>query len=141
MKAEEWRKVPGHPGIWASSLGRIKSDPYRVKMPRGRGYRTTQIKPTRGKVSKADKLGNYFRMHIEIKGKTHKVHRLVCAAFHGKPKGSDDLVLHLNDDGLCNRQSNLKWGTQYENLNSGRFRDLMSERTEARVRAATGRFA
>lgn len=137
--AEEWKKVPGIPGLWASNIGRIKSDPYAVPMPNG-GHRITQVRPTRGQISKADKLGNYFRMIIVIRGKTYKVHRLVCLAWHGKPKDDEDLVLHLDDDGLNNHKDNLKWGDQHENLNSERFRDLMSERAEARIRAATGRF-
>lgn len=137
---EIWKRVPGHPMLWASNLGRVRSDSYKVKMPKG-GHRITGLTATRGRVSKADKLGNYFRMHVDFQGKTYKVHRLVCSAFHGAPSGKDDLVLHGDDDGLNNHESNLKWGTQHENLNSDRFRALMSERAEARVRAATGRFA
>lgn len=136
---EKWKPVPNMPGIYASNLGRIKSDPYRVPMPRG-GFRLARIRPTRGRVSKADKLGNYFRMHIDIRGRTYKVHRLVCSAWHGKPKDDEDLVLHLDDDGLNNHEDNLKWGDQHENLSSERYRDLMAERAEARKRAANGQW-
>lgn len=143
MTKEVWKRVPGEPLLWASNLGRVKSDPYQVQMPKG-GTRTCQLKPTRGRISKADKLGNYWRMHVDFRGKTYKVHRLVCAAFKGPPphkRPKDSLVLHLDDDGLNNRESNLKWGSQYENLNSGRFRDLMAERAAARDRAHNGQFA
>lgn len=140
MDMEIWKPVPGMPGIWASSWGRIKSDPYEQKMPTG-GVRTREIKATFGYISKADKLGNYFRMRIRIRGKTYKVHILVCAAFHGARQKKSDVVLHGDDNGLNNRQDNLSWGTQYENLNAPRFKYLMAERASARERAVTGRFA
>lgn len=136
---EIWKTVPGLKGILASSLGRIKSDPYEQRMPKG-GTVTRQIQPTFGYISKADRSGNYFRMRLKIRGKTYKVHILVCSAFHGKRKKKSDMVLHEDDNGLNNREENLRWGTQYENMNATRFRALMQERSESRERAASGRF-
>lgn len=140
MDVEEWKPVPGMPGIWASSWGRIKSDPYEQTSPTG-GKFMRELKPTFGHISKADRLGNYFRMRIRIKGKTYKVHILVCAAFHGARKKKSDVVLHADDNGLNNRSENLSWGTQYDNMQAPRFRYLMAEAAGARERAATGRFA
>lgn len=43
------------------------------------------------------------------------VHRLVCLAFHGKPK--DKMVAsHLDGNSFNNKPGNLKWETQKENV-------------------------
>ena len=131
-EAEEWREVPGYPGVYASSHGRVFADRQR--------YRTGTA-PTFGFISKADRTGNYFRMLIRIstsKGKREclKVHRLVCLAFHGEPSGVRTLVLHKDDNGLHNFSSNLSWGSQYENCQAPRFKRLVSLAAEARQFAA-----
>lgn len=140
MTAEIWKRVPGQPLLWASNLGRVKSDLYEGLTPTG-GKRTYQLLPTYGQKTQADKQGNYFRMIFRFRCKTYKVHQMVCRAFKGLPPDEGFLVLHLDDNGLNNAETNLQWGTQLENLNSGRFRDLMAERAEARARSRTGRFA
>jgi hypothetical protein len=129
---EEWRAVPGYDGVEASSLGRVRADrrPYRLGTAETFGY-----------VSKADRTGNYFRMLVRIATgpgvrECLKVHRLVCAAFHGKPSGERTLVLHKDDNGLNNSKDNLSWGSQKENLSSPRFKRLVSLAHEARQFAA-----
>jgi hypothetical protein len=47
-------------------------------------------------------------------GLTRQVHRLVCEAFHGKPKDFE-IVRHLNGNRYDNRAENLAWGTPEEN--------------------------
>jgi len=60
------------------------------------------------------------RMIFVFQGKTYKVHRLVCEAFHGPaPEGA--VCMHVNEDYRDNRASNLRWGTQKENLNAPGF--------------------
>lgn len=140
MEEEIWKPVPDMAGVWASSWGRIKSDPTEYKTPTG-GKVIRFIKPTFGSISKADRLGNYFRLLIRIRGKTYKVHILVCSAFRGRRQKKSDVVLHKDDNGLNNRSDNLDWGTQYENMQAPRFKYLMSEAAAARVRAADGRFS
>lgn len=44
-----------------------------------------------------------------------QVHRLVCAAFHGKPPSSKHEVRHLDGRRDNNVPSNLQWGTRTEN--------------------------
>jgi hypothetical protein len=51
------------------------------------------------------------------KSRTHLVHRLVCAAFHGDPPSAGHTdVRHLNGDKTDNRAVNLAWGTRSENM-------------------------
>jgi len=47
--------------------------------------------------------------------KGHKVHRLVCQAFHGTPPTPAHEVGHLNGVRLDNRAENLAWVTRSEN--------------------------
>jgi len=55
-------------------------------------------------------------MIFQYKGKTYKVHRLVCEAFNGPPfEGA--VCMHLDSDYKNNKPENLAWGTQKENLN------------------------
>jgi len=52
----------------------------------------------------------------EGKWKTFYVHRLVAEAFLNNPNNFPN-VLHLDDNPKNNNLSNLKWGTQTENMN------------------------
>jgi hypothetical protein len=49
-----------------------------------------------------------------VSGLTRQVHRLVCEAFHGKPKDFE-VVRHLNGNRYDNRAINLVWGTPEKN--------------------------
>jgi hypothetical protein len=98
-------------------------------MPNGamRWYRS---QPTFGyKVPMSGLAG--FRMILRINGlgKTFKVARLVCEAFHGPPPVERAVVMHLDDDPGNNRPENLKWGTQKENLNAPQFIAYCKSRT------------
>lgn len=50
-------------------------------------------------------------------GRTFKVARLVCEAFHGVPKANKNVCMHIDENARNNRPENLRWGTQKENLN------------------------
>lgn len=62
---------------------------------------------------------------VELRGRTHKLHRLVWAIFHGEYPDSDKVIDHINRDGTDNRISNLKLVTIRENSqNRKRIHDL-----------------
>lgn len=54
-----------------------------------------------------------------VKGKYHRVHRLIASAFHGKPKNGED-VDHINGKKLDNRPENLRWVNKSQNLRGAR---------------------
>lgn len=109
---EQWRIVPSVPGLMVSSLGRYMVVPYTAPQPNG-GVRQYGGTPSYGQ----DAGG---RMILVIKGKSYKVHRLVCEAFNGAPEPGQ-VCMHLDEDHRNNRPENLKWGTQKENLNAPGF--------------------
>ena len=112
MSSEEWRDIPSLPGVQASSHGRLMVKPYEQAMPRG-GVRVYGGTPTKGQ-------WDGDRYVYPLRGKTFKVARLVCEAFHGSaPDGA--VCMHLDEDSRNNRPGNLAWGTQQENLNAPGF--------------------
>lgn len=116
---EVWREVPSLPAIMASSEGRIMVKPYRAPMPHG-GLRPYGGKPHFGVWNKVD--GRFVMFY---KGKTYKVHQLVCEAFHGPKPGKSEgyyVCMHLDENAANNRADNLSWGTQKENLNAEGFK-------------------
>lgn len=122
---EEWREVPGYPGIWASSLGRVHR--------RGRdGLKSAgqRSRPTFGaQVVRNPKSGATYRScAVRWVGLgSLSVSRLVCAAFHGpQPTPEESYVLH-DDDPLNNAPKNLRWGTQAENLAAPGYRARQRE--------------
>jgi hypothetical protein len=117
---EIWRIVPSIPVLIASSWGRIMVVPFYGKMPHG-GSRNYGGEPTYGQWD-----GNRF-IYVH-KGKTVKVHRLVCEAFNGPPKHKQ-VCMHLDEDARNNKPENLKWGTQKENLNAPGFIRYCRNRT------------
>ena len=118
---EIWRTVPSFPEIEASSWGRIRRKSHTKPMPHG-GIRTYNSEPTYGVYGRAKKNAAAGRMIYRYRGiGTVKVHRLVCEAFHGPAPPGQPLVLHRNEVSTDNRPSNLKWGTQAENLNAPGF--------------------
>lgn len=114
---EIWKDCPSHLGVKASSLGRIKLPELEVSLPNGGSY-IRATKPTFGSKSKASKNAKheYFNIFNRKLGNL-KVHQLVCEAFHGPKPFEKSVVIHIDENSLNNRASNLKWGTQKENLN------------------------
>ena len=126
---EEWRPVPSCPGMMASSLGFIRLPEHSAVMPNGvlRIYKT---RPTRGSRCRSHKKARhkYYSIRTRTFG-TKKVHRLVCEAFHGPAPVGSPVVIHLDENGLNNNASNLRWGTQKENLNMPGFKTYCKNRT------------
>jgi HNH endonuclease len=123
VEGEIWRDVPSVPGILVSSEGRVMHVPHREPMPNG-GERPYGGTPVFGVWNKQD-----GRFIILIHGKTYKVGRLVAEAFHGPPPFDDAVVMHIDENAVNNRPSNLRWGTQKENLNAGGFLTYCHGRT------------
>lgn len=120
MKKEIWKAVPSYEGLYASNLGRIKTDKHYANMPNG-SKRSYSVKPTYGYEDKksSGRNGVPKRRIVRIRryNKSFKIARLVCEAFHGKPSFDKAVTIHLDEDPSNNRPENLKWGTQKENLN------------------------
>ena len=108
--SEEWRAIPGHEGRYeVSNLGRVRSlarvgvrkDGSSLPVP-GRILRYT-VRPSGHQVVSLGRSRRTF------------VHHLVLEAFIGpRPPGAG--TRHLDGDPSNNQPSNLKWGTQGENL-------------------------
>lgn len=117
---EVWKDVPSCAEIQASSLGRVMLKPTTAVTPLG-GIRAYTGKPTFGFEEKTStaREGSAKRRIIRVNrlGKTFKVHRLVCEAFHGLAPFKGAIVLHLDEDPSNNRPENLRWGTRKENQN------------------------
>lgn len=118
---EIWRSVPSLPEYMASSHGRIMRAPYLSPMPNGssRQYGGDPI------------VGQWDgkRYIFNFKGRTYKVARLVCEAFHGSPPSGKRYCLHIDENARNNRPENLKWGTQKENLNAPGYLEYCRSRT------------
>lgn len=90
---EEWREIIGLEGYEVSSLGRVR---------------------LAGAAPRALAIDHKGYPRVNIRGKGYKVHRLVCATFHG-PQMEGCEVGHLNGDRADARACNLAWVTRSEN--------------------------
>lgn len=120
---ETWRVIPSLANVngQASSYGRIRVGPYYRPMPNG-GERSYVTSPTFGQL-RGD------RFYVMIQRKNFKISRLVCEAFHGPPRVGANYCLHKDENARNNKPSNLKWGTQKENLNAPGFLSYCRSRT------------
>lgn len=114
-QGEVWRAVPSQPQFLVSSEGRFMVRPYFGQMPHG-GTRSYGGEPRFGVWNKAD-----GRFVIVYKGKSYKVHQLVCEAFNGPAPFKGAVVMHIDENAANNRPNNLSWGTQKENLSAPGF--------------------
>jgi hypothetical protein len=113
MTTEEWRTSPSLPEYEVSSWGRVRRKTYLKDLPNG-GQREYGGKEHIGQDS------GEGRMIFVFRGKTYKVHQLVCEAFNGPRQGAQ-VCMHLDEDYRNNRPENLRWGSQKENLNAPKF--------------------
>ena len=126
---EVWMPVPSKPGLMASSWGRVILPVREYKMPNG-GVRRTRPRPTYGAKTKSSKTARHEYMGVcSLHFGNMKVHRMVCEAFHGPAPFAGAVVIHLDEDATNNRPSNLRWGTQKENLNMPGFIAYCKTRT------------
>lgn len=104
-RLERWRDVPGYEGLYqVSSWGRVCS------YPNTRGKGMTLLK--QGRISTG-----YMNVVLSVYGvrKNVTVHRLVLLAFRGAPEQG---LVSRHMDGIRHHSylSNLRWGTQSQNL-------------------------
>lgn len=120
---EEWRDVPSFPGFEASSWGRVRCKPYKAIMHHG-GERWYGGIATYGTTRKRDRrrVLNIWRLEKQV-----YVSRMVCEAFHGQAPEGKPLVMHADDDVQNNRQDNLSWGTNQENMSTSAVKSKMRE--------------
>ena len=131
---EDWKPCPTLPGYEASTLGRIRCVPFEGRMPHG-GKRMYSGKAWPGSWANSSGQGRYI---FRYRGKTYKVARIVCAAFHGAPP-SGAVCEHLNEDSRDNRPGNLLWSTQKANLNRPKFKAYCRTRFGKNSPVAKGR--
>lgn len=121
---EEWKPVPSVPGMKASSLGRVWMDDHQKPMPHG-GLRWYKHNPTFGYEEKSATgrpgVGKRRILRVGTLKKTFKIAQLVCEAFHGPKPFPKAVTIHIDEDPTNNTPSNLRWGTQKENLNMPKF--------------------
>lgn len=111
---EIWKDIPDYEGIYqASNLGKIKSLPKNIKMPKG-GYRKQKEKFLKFSIDK----DGYFKTTIckNKKPKTYYVHRLIAKTFI-KNKENKSFVNHIDGNKQNNCVNNLEWCTAKENVN------------------------
>lgn len=116
---EEWRPIPHIPLLEASTLGRIRSWPYELKLPSG-GVCTRQMQPTFGYITNS-KSKNYPRRQVNFRRKSYMVSRLICITFHGPPPFNGAEAMHKDENSLNNRADNLEWGSRKENANAPEY--------------------
>lgn len=108
-----WRMIPDYPGYEVTESGEVRS--WLKSGPGSAGnYREEPIVKT----AKPDKDG-YLRVSIKVApGKYRRigVHRLVAKAFLPDTRFEGGLVLHNDGNPANNHVSNLRWGTQAENM-------------------------
>ena len=121
-----WRRVPGFWKILASDLGYIMTEGDScVRMP-------------------SVAAGHYLT--VRCNGRTEQVHSLVCRAFKGRPKPDEVSVDHIGGKNLPiverrqnNRETNLRWATQSEQIRNQGERKAYSSGEPCLVWEVVGR--
>lgn len=72
-----------------------------------------------GHITKGGMSDRYLRVSVykdgDVKATLQYTHDLICIGFHG-PRPTGYVVLHKDNNRWNTRPSNLKWGTQSENI-------------------------
>lgn len=108
----EVRIIPTFLYHYVSDSGLVWNEPRVVRCGRGEGNRIVG-----GRWLKPEDFGR-FRYILQEHGKIRKefAHRLVALAWIGPPPFPNAFVLHGDDDPYNNHVSNLRWGTQVDNM-------------------------
>ena len=124
----KWKKLNRYEGLYEiTEAGDVKSvDRY---LPAGKH----ESRIYKGKIKKPVKSNQYGHLKHQLwkdnKLEQALVHRLVAENFIPNPNNYP-CVLHIDDDPTNNHVSNLKWGTQKDNLQDmskkGRWRNQFS---------------
>lgn len=134
LPPEEWRVVPSYPEIEASTHGRIRRKPYYGVMPHG-VMRIYHSSPRFGAITSSSTDARHLYFNVAYRGIGNvKVHFAVCEAFHGRNPDGRNGVRHLNENGLDNRPSNLRWSSQKINLNDPAFKKYQRRRVSPKAR-------
>jgi hypothetical protein len=113
---EVWRAVQGVPDLYVSSLGRVHSRPHDPRSAPHFGHPCPQSGRLRVVIKRGGRTLNF------------RIHKLVAEAFLG-PRPPGLVIIHKDEDQTNNRASNLKYGTQRENLNMPKFLEYCRSRT------------
>lgn len=108
-----WLPVPGAQKYEVSNHGRVRSVDRWVTYKDGRKPR--HFPSVELRLALNPHGYRYITITTDSGRRTCRVHRLVCAAFHGPSPIPGLLVRHLNDVKTDNRAENLAWGTKSEN--------------------------
>jgi hypothetical protein len=112
---EVWRSTPSLPEYEASNFGRVRRREFWGALPNG-GTRK------HGGVARAGaSCASDPRPVLVFRGKTYRISKLICEAFHGPKPFPKAVVMHIDDDVQNNAEDNIKWGTQKENLNTEKY--------------------
>ena len=125
ISGEVWRTVPSVDSVLVSSEGRVMLAPRRETLANGE-ERISGGVPLLGWWDRQQ-----ARFLVSVNGRNYKVARLICEAFNGPPPFEGALALHENENAADNRASNIRWGTQVENLNMPNFIAYCESRTGA----------
>ena len=121
MTTENWLPVTGYEGLYAvSDMGRVRSEGRHV--PRraisGSVYAVSDTLYINERIIKQQiNLEGYYTVCLCRNGGHTKytVHTIVLKAFRSLP-AEGEVTRHLDSNKLNNNLSNLKWGTQSENI-------------------------
>lgn len=110
MNTELWRPIKDFDGYEVSDHGNVRC------WNNQNGCGSKVATPRLLKLTKF--VGrDYYKVAISNKDgrRDRRVHQLVLEAFVGPRPSPNHVVMHLDDNGLNNHVSNLKWGTNQEN--------------------------
>lgn len=113
---EKWKPVKGYEGSYEiSSHGRVKSCKRTVVMVI-KGRTIERVYQEKIMSPGVQEFYHNVTLYRNGKGKNILVHRLVAQAFLKPPRDPNMIVMHKDDDGHNNMMTNLKWGTQLDNM-------------------------
>lgn len=107
-----WKDVPGYSDVEVSSAGEVR-------------FKST------GHTTLGGVAGAYRRVSVIVNQRTKErrlvyVHDLVCRGFHGLPS-EGQVVLHKDDDKLNCKPTNVRWGSQSDNIRDAHANGLISK--------------